>query len=97
MLATGTRAWIPIELMPPDLHPGDECHMMSSVVTHLTASGNDVHYYYRVRITGLVPEAAECEVLETLSPEAAEAAIGQGAIRCRGSGDSLDAGERPWT
>ncbi|WP_445619460.1 hypothetical protein ACUN8C_12145 [Kushneria sp. Sum13] len=76
MLATGTTAWIPIELMPPDLHPGDECHMMSSVVAGKTDSGNDVHYYYRVKITGLVPEAAECVVLETLSPEAAEAIIG---------------------
>ncbi|REC95456.1 hypothetical protein [Kushneria indalinina] len=76
MLATGTKAWIPIELMPPDLQPGDECHMMSSVVTRTTASGNDIHDYYRVRITGLAPEAAECEVLEILSPEAAEAVIG---------------------
>lgn len=76
MLATGTKAWIPIELMPPDLHPGDECHMMSSVVAENTGSGNDVHYYYRVRITGLVPEAAECVIIETLSPEAAEAVVG---------------------
>ncbi|MFC0337024.1 hypothetical protein SAMN05421848_2214 [Kushneria avicenniae] len=76
MLTTGTRAWIPIELMPPDLQPGDECHVMSSVVTRTTASGKEVHDYYRVRITGLAPEAAECEVIETLSPEAAEALAG---------------------
>lgn len=76
MLATGTKAWIPIELMPLDLHPGDECHMMSSVVMQKTGSGNDVHHYYRVRITGLVPEAAECVIIETLSPEAAEAIVG---------------------
>lgn len=76
MLAKGSKAWIPIELLPSNICVDDECHMMSSTSTQNSRDHRETHQYYRVRITGIKSEVAECVILEPLSSEVAEALVG---------------------
>lgn len=71
MLAIGSNAWFPIELLPAGVTIGSECHMQSSVPTQ-NSPGDRPHYpCYRVRVTAFNNDAAYCEVIAVEKPQAA--------------------------